>query len=142
MKETKRPTSRRPKRELGGETLKVLGARLREVREKRSLTQEELARAIGTDWMRISRYERGINLPAAEKVVALARVLRVSTDYLLRGDRTGEETVEFSDIRLYERFRALDQLPRGEHEAVLRIVDAVLAKHEFERFAERIKRPA
>jgi transcriptional regulator with XRE-family HTH domain len=142
MKETKRAAGIRPKKELGGETLKGLGVRLRQVREKRGLTQEDLARAIGSDWMRVSRYERGVNLPAADKLVALAAALRVSTDFLLRGDRTGEEPVEFSDIRLYERFRALDQLPRPEHEAVLHIVDAVLAKNEFARFAERIKRTA
>ena len=112
------------------------------MREKRGLTQEDLGRAIDADWMRISRYERAVNLPAADTVVALARALHVTTDYLLRGDRTGEEAIEFSDIRLFERVRALDKLPKAERDAVLRLVDAVLAQHEFGRMAERLKQTA
>lgn len=120
--------------------LKGFGKRLREIRERRGMTQEDVARAIGTDWMRISRYERGLHLPTADKIVSLARVLRVTTDALLLGDPEGEQPIEFNNLRLYERFRALDELPRGEHEPILRIIDAVLVKHAHESVTERSRR--
>ena len=42
------------------------------LREKRGLTQQQLAEATKTDWTQISRYERDVNLPTADRVVALA----------------------------------------------------------------------
>jgi transcriptional regulator with XRE-family HTH domain len=102
--------------------------------------QEDVARSIGTDWMRISRYERGPHLPTADNIVALARVLRVTTDALLLGQREEEDAIEFNNLRLCERFRALDQLPRDEHEAIVRIVNAVLAKYAYENVTERSRR--
>lgn len=134
----------RPKKTTtGGERkLKTFGPRLREFREKRGLSQHELALAVAAHWTQISRYERGLQLPAADRIVDLARVLRVNPDALLIGDRGGVEEIEFKNIRLYERFRALDELPKDEQETVLRLVDAVLAKHKLEHLAEQVKRSA
>lgn len=119
--------------------IKGFGQRLKALREKRGLTQQELSQATKTDWTQISRYERDVNLPTADRVVAIARALHVTPNNLLLGTR-GEEKIEFNNLRLYERFRALDRLPREEHEAILRIVDAVLAKYEYENVTERTRR--
>lgn len=118
------------------------GPRLRELREKRGLSQQELAQAIGAHWTQISRYERGLQLPTADRIVDLTKVLRVSPNGLLLGDRNGDEKLDFKNVRLYERLRALDALPKEEQETVLRLVDAVLAKHELEHLADRVRRPA
>lgn len=119
--------------------MRGFGARLREWREKRGLTQEDLARAAGSTWMQISRYERDVHLPATEKLAAIARVLRVSADTLLWGDTHQPDTIEFQNLRLYERFRALDQLPKDEQETVIRLVDAILAKNKLEHLADQIR---
>lgn len=92
--------------------------------------------------MQVSRYERDVHLPATEKLAAMARALRVSVDTLLWGDTKPEERLEFKNIRLYERLRELDQLSKDEQETVLRLVDAVLAKHELEHLADRVRRSA
>lgn len=113
------------------------GPRVRQLREKRGLTQEDLATAISVTWGIISRYERGIHLPTADRVVALCRVLHVTADYLLRGDRKGEETVPFKNVKLFERFRVLDELPPEEQETVLRLVDAVIERHEYQAVGQR-----
>lgn len=113
--------------------MKGFGARLRQLRGKRGLTQEDLGRAIGTDWMLISRYEREVHLPAADKIVGLARALHVTADALLRGDRNGVEPVEFKNLRLYERMRALDELPRQDQDIVVELVDAVIARRRMEK---------
>jgi transcriptional regulator with XRE-family HTH domain len=117
--------------------LKDFGQRVRRLREKRGLTQDELATAIGVTIGIVSRYERNVHLPTADKVVALARVLHVTADCLLRGDRKGEEPVPFQNVRLFERFRSLDRLPKNEQEAVMRIMDAVIERHEYHEVSER-----
>jgi len=120
--------------------MKQFGSRLREFREMRGLTQEELGRAVNTDWTQISRYERGINAPTADRLVALARVLRVTPNSLLLGDRSAEEKLEFQNIRLYERFLVLDKLPKDEQETALKILDGVIAKYELENLAAKLRK--
>ena len=142
----KERTKRRPGRPKGSKNvtideIKGFGQRLKALREKRGLTQQELAEATKTDWTQISRYERDVNLPTADRVVALARALRVSPNALLLGTR-GEERIEFNNIRLYERFRTLDKLPKDEQEVALQILDGVIAKYELAHLADRVKRPA
>lgn len=106
------------------------------------MTQEDLAGAVGTTWMQISRYEREVHLPAADKLAALARVLRVATDTLLWGGESEGPPLELKNFRLYERLRALDQLPKDEQETVVRLIDAVLAKHKLEHLADEVRRHA
>lgn len=56
--------------------------RLKLVREKRKLSQAELARRSGVTQGHISEYEAGISLPGLDKAVLLANTLRKSLDYL------------------------------------------------------------
>ena len=61
-----------------------LGDRVRELRERDKLTQGELAARIGTSASTLSRIEKGeIESPGSDIVVKLARVFRVSTNFLL-----------------------------------------------------------
>ena len=61
-----------------------LGDRVRELRERDKLTQGELASSIGTSASTLSRIEKGeIGSPGSDIVVKLARVFRVSSDFLL-----------------------------------------------------------
>lgn len=55
--------------------------RLRRVELK--MSQMTLAIAVNTNPTQISRYERGENDPSGTVLVALARALKTSTDYLL-----------------------------------------------------------
>lgn len=57
--------------------------RLEEWRKKRGLTQEQLAKKIGTTKGTISNYENGHSSPKNEMLVAIADVLNVITDCLL-----------------------------------------------------------
>ena len=64
-------------------TLAGLGARLRRARERKGLTQTELARSSGIDNVSLSGFERGKRLPTAARLGTLAAALDVSADYLL-----------------------------------------------------------
>lgn len=91
--------------------------------------------------MQISRYERGQVLPALETAVALAESLRVSSDVLLMG-REGETALDpqLSDLRLYERFVEAEKLTRQDREAIILLIDGVLAQRNIEAQIEKRRR--
>jgi transcriptional regulator with XRE-family HTH domain len=54
------------------------GRRLRQLRRKKELTQEQLAEFAGISVDMVSNIERGINAPSFQTIERLARVLNVS----------------------------------------------------------------
>ena len=60
-----------------------VGERLRQARERRGLSQAELARRIETGPNQITRYENGQAEPSTIQLKRLARYLEVTSDYLL-----------------------------------------------------------
>lgn len=65
---------------------KTIGERIVELRQKKGLTQSELALAAGLDQGNLSRIERGLRLAVSpDVVVALAEALDCSTDAILIG---------------------------------------------------------
>ena len=79
-----------------------LGKRIKKARESAGFTQEELAERIGTSRAAIARYESGDIEPRLEKLIAIAKTLGVSTDYLLD---VGDEELELRISR--EAYKAL-----------------------------------
>ena len=70
------------------------GERIRELRKKLGLTQEELGKMIGVQKAAINKYETGIVVNLKQSVIhGLAKALQVSPVVLLNGDDelTGEE---------------------------------------------------
>lgn len=61
----------------------MLGDRLRELREEKQLTQEELGKLINVSRQAISSYESEETEPSISNLVKLADILNVSLDYLL-----------------------------------------------------------
>ena len=69
--------------------------RLKELREERNFTQNDVATAIKTTRTNIGRWEKGENEPSANFVIQLADFFEVSTDYLLgREDDFGNISVK------------------------------------------------
>ena len=115
--------------------VKDFGRRLKTLREKRGLTQRELARLAGIDVMLVSRYERGLGYPALETVIGIARALEVSLDYLLLGKTAEEQQPEvFRHLLLAEKLRQVDQeLGRKEVDSIIEFLDAWLAKKRIRK---------
>ncbi len=57
--------------------------RMRDLREDRDKTQQEIARVLGTSQTMYARYERGANELPIRHLVTLCRYYGVSADYLL-----------------------------------------------------------
>lgn len=60
-----------------------IGAKIRELRTKRNLTQEELAQKLGVTAQAVSRWECGISLPDITMIPLISKTLFVPTDVLL-----------------------------------------------------------
>jgi len=57
--------------------------RIRELRQEKQLSQEELARLLGVDRSAVAKWETGTNLPRAEKLIMMARIFGCSVDEIL-----------------------------------------------------------
>lgn len=79
---------------------KEVGKRIRDCREKMSLSTETLAKALGVSSSAITQYELGIRSPSLDRLASLAAELKVSADYLLgtnlAGSDVGEEMEQFN----------------------------------------------
>jgi transcriptional regulator with XRE-family HTH domain len=62
-----------------------MGQRVVTLRQERSLSQAELADLLGVPRQRLGKWECGSHAPPPEDLVALSRVLGVSTDEILIG---------------------------------------------------------
>ena len=107
---------------------KEVGQRIRDLRDARSLTQIELATAIGVTQSNLSAIERGARGLTVHQVVKLARALKASTDDILnpRGKEAPAEKGLPDDRRFVRRLQKIDQLPRRDQQALLRTIDAYL----------------
>lgn len=60
-----------------------LGYILKELREEKNYSQEEIGKLIGASQTSIKNWELGINEPKASYIIKLAQIFNVTTDYLL-----------------------------------------------------------
>ncbi len=73
----------------------MLGQRIAALRRQQGLNQAQLAARLGISPSAMGMYEQGRREPSADTLVALARELQVTTDFLLTGQlntRMDEET--------------------------------------------------
>ena len=93
---------------------KAIGKRIKSAREKKGLTQEQLAEQVNLSPMHISVIERGNKLPRLETLIKIANVLDVSADTLL-------QDVVNNQIKLHtsEASNLIAQLSREDQRRVL-----------------------
>ncbi len=62
---------------------KKLGGKMREVRLRLEMTQEQVADYLGTDSGAISRYERGLREPSLLEILAFSRMSGIEIEVLI-----------------------------------------------------------
>ena len=90
----------------------MLGARIAALRRERGYSQAELAGRLRISPSAMGMYEQGRREPPAQILVALARELGVSTDYLLTGRARETERPELEEMvlrRITSADRRLEQ---------------------------------
>ena len=79
---------------------KELGLRIKELREAKQLTQQELADILYVSDKTISKWEKGISDPGLEIIVQIADFFNVTTDFLYRGEEKSKTPETISVIEL------------------------------------------
>lgn len=101
----------------------LFGARIRELRKSRGLSQEQLAEVIGIDQKHMSRIELGKSYPSLDRLARIAEALHVSLHNIFEFDHLEKEGVRVELIE--EMLRELDE---NDQQIIFRIVKVFLEK--------------
>lgn len=71
-----------------------LGEKIFKLRKEKGLSQEALAEQVGTTRQAISKWENDQGFPETEKLLRLSNIFEVSTDYLLKDEKTVKDSEE------------------------------------------------
>lgn len=105
-----------------GGSHKMLSKNLKIFRERKGLTQENVAEALNVVRQTISKWEKGISVPDADMLIRLAEVLDVSVSELIGSDVADEKN---EDMIAVELARVADQLASRNHRSK-KIIKCVL----------------
>ena len=109
--------------------------RLEALRKQKKLSQTELGKLAGVHFTHLSRYERGLSMPAAATLKRLADVLGVSVDYLMEGTPTEAAKANFEDRELLHQFQEIEKLDDDDKMVIKKLVDAFLCKKKLQELA-------
>lgn len=109
---------------------KAFGARLKELRKQKRWSQKELAAKVNIRFQQLNKYESGLNIPPAEMLIKLADALATTVDYLLTGNPA--EEMPLGNVRLFRRFQAVESFDTEDQEAVIKLIDAMIAKQQMQ----------
>lgn len=96
----------------------MFSKRLKEAREKRLLSQQELADRVYMSQGAIAKYETDRSTPTPEMIVKLADVLGVSVSWLLEA---GDDDISHEEYQHIKKYRTLDEYGKRAVDAVLNI---------------------
>lgn len=77
----------------------VLGRRIRELRWKKGLTQEQLAELADLSTPYVSHLERGSKKASLAVLLRLAECLQVTVDQLLSGNQAADKAAYYSEMQ-------------------------------------------
>ena len=99
----------------------IMGDRVKELRKKKRLTQEQFAEKIGVSVQYVSEIERGISMPSMQVFVKILEVLDASADYLLR-DMVSTGNL-YGDKQIATK---LERLAPNQRRTLMAIIDAYI----------------
>ena len=112
-------------------TLTGFGERLTHLRKARGLTQTELGAKAGVSQRVIAYYEQDGAQPPGPMLIDLADAMKISVDELLGRTTPNAPPTDPKTARLMKRLQRIQELPQPDRQAVLKVLDALLVKHEI-----------
>lgn len=104
---------------------KRVGRRIKQCREQKGLTQEQLAERLGVAPNYISTIERGASFPRYEKLIMLINTLETSADSIFCD--VIDHTTEYKASQLSKR---LEKLPLQDQKRILDVVELMIRQAE------------
>ncbi len=108
--------------------------KLKLARQQKGFTQGQLARRVGSDSQRISKYERGVMVPTTPILIKIANALEVSLNYLLL-DADDKAVSKIQDAALLSQFTQIEFLAEEDKFLIKGLLDAFIKKSKFEMLA-------
>jgi transcriptional regulator with XRE-family HTH domain len=94
--------------------MEILASRLKQLRLEKELTLEQVAKALSTTKVSISRYENSAREPKSDTLIQLANYFDVSIDYLLGKTDERKSIANYEqDVHLILR-KVINQLKNNE----------------------------
>ncbi len=109
------------------------GKNLSRFRKDKSLTQKDLVKRSGVAISQIRRYEADKSSPTLDVIIRLAKALGVSIDELVFDKEKGIAASRLMDRELLEQFEMVSTLDEDEREAVKKILEGVIVKHQVNK---------
>jgi transcriptional regulator with XRE-family HTH domain len=109
------------------------GKNLARFRKEKGLTQEGLVKRSGVAISQIRRYEADKASPTLDVVIKLAKALGASIDELVFDKATGVAQSKIMDRELLEQFEMVCSLANEEREAVKKMLEGIILKHQVEK---------
>ena len=98
-----------------------IGHRIKEIRESRGYTQEQLAEKLNLSVQHVSVIERGVKSPRLDTFVRIANILEINADYLLR-----DVLHVSSQLTSNELYDMLGQVSEKEKRRILEVVRVLI----------------
>lgn len=120
-----------------------MGNRIRQLREKRGLTQETLAIELEITQQQLSKYEKDIESVKVETLKKTAAYFNVTTDYLLeisdiKRDMVGAIEMSKTLEEYYDLVELYKGLEQCDQEMVLAIVAIIRKNASFRKKREKL----
>ncbi|QNN23365.1 helix-turn-helix transcriptional regulator [Planctomycetales bacterium ZRK34] len=106
--------------------------RLREARDRRDLSQTDLANRTGLQPSAISHFETGKRAPSFDNLKRLADALAVSVDYLLGRDMDSEARSPVAE----QIFRDLNRMSSSDQETLAEMAQVLAKKNAANKGAD------
>lgn len=100
------------------------------LRKERGWTQAEVADKIGISLGQVKKYEKGNSAPNLHILAKIATVFDTSADDFVFGQGKSIAKDKF-DHDLVKRFELIGQLDERERDAILVVIDSIIAKHRL-----------
>lgn len=120
----------------------TIGERIREIRKKTGLTQDEFGKKIKIHARQLGKYEAGIGHPSLETLIKIAKFADVSIDYLISSEEKElAKRARIFDPELAVLTKQIDKLDKLQRDkikwAVRALLDGEIA-HEPDRIARSV----
>jgi len=89
----------------------TIGARIKELRNRQGLTQDQMVKKLNMNRANFSHYERDTAVPPSEVLGKIADILNTSTDYLL-----GRTELDLIDVNIRTLARDIQDLTAGDQD--------------------------
>lgn len=107
--------------------------RLKELRAKKGISQEDMAKSIGVHVTHLSRYERGLSVPSLEVAEKIANTFNVSIDLLVYGNQDTVAQQSIKDRELLNMFNTVQKFDDKQKDTVKDLISAFILKSNLKQ---------